>query len=181
MSDNEKMPTLLLDDAMEAAGMEQLGDNITMTVQSFYLDDSEQVTTEDDQSVSSGGGGGGGGEAPAKKKVSRKKVRTEEDEAEKKEKQAAYFQEQKKQRAAYKQALRGNTRVKRNQASLHTEYLPKFIPAPKGNRPMANLDWHNYEKAKIRLEIIQPTPEIILMLKQAGVHISETNSGVFEP
>jgi hypothetical protein len=187
MSSDDKMPTLELDEAMKAAGMQQLGENITITVKTF---DMEPLTDEEDQSVTSldkeqhgdcGGGGGGGGEPPAKKRASRKKVRTEEDEAERKEKQMAYYQEQKKQRAAYKQALRGNTRVKSNQASLHTEYLPKYVPAPRGNRPMANLDWHNYDKAKVRLEILQPTAQIILMLKQAGVHISETNSGVFEP
>jgi len=201
MSSDDKMPILEIDEAMKAAGMQQLGENITITVQTF---DMEQLTDDEDQSMTSldkeqhgdcGGGGGGGGEPTANQfglesgvrgarppvRASRKKVRTEEDEAEKKEKQAAYFQEQKKQRAAYKQALRGNTRVKSNQCSLHTEYLPKYVPAPRGNRPMANLDWHNYDKAKVRLEILQPTAQIILMLKQAGVHISETNSGVFEP
>jgi len=141
-------------------------------ISSSNLTDSPDCSSGDENSVES--------DNKNSRKRASKKIRPEGWEEEKKRKQFEYYEQTKKQRAAYKAAQRGHTRQKRNQASMHTEYLPKYVPGPRGNKPMANLAWYDFEKAKIRLEILQPTPEVILMLKQAGVHISETNSGVFE-
>jgi hypothetical protein len=110
-----------------------------------------------------------------------KKIKPEGWEEERRKRQRENYAETKEYRTKYKAAYRGQTRVKRNQASMHTQYLTKYLPGVRGHHPISNLEWFDYEKAKITLTITQPTRELILMIRQFGVHISETNSGVYEP
>jgi len=178
----------------------QLNKEIGLLEEEAITDDEASISSNSDaggnaplrpptaSGIASQVGGGGGGESQTENKKtdkgvrgSKKIVKDEQWKEANKEKQKQYHEATKKHRAAYKAASRGLTKHKRNVANLHTEYLPKYVPSERGNKPQANLEWFDFEKAKITLVIKQPTPEIIALLKQHQMHISETTSGEYEP
>lgn len=167
-----QMPTFSEEETMIVAPFRRLGSE-----PQYEPVDANESLTEDDQSVESGGS------VPksATKKVSKRKERPEGYEEEVKKKQAEYFQQAKEHRTRYKAAQRGLTRVREDQISMHTEYLPKYVPSQRGNKPQANIEWFDYNKRKININIIQPSEKLIQLIKQAGYHVSETNCGVYEP